>query len=195
MTRPRKRTYFLSDTFQTKFLAVSLFHYSIILLTFVGTLFAPLMIQLDSLSLSHTEKAEFANQFLSLHERLWVPLVVVLGLLTFHSLFFSHRIAGPLFRFRRIFKAVAEGDLTICANIRTNDYLKKEADGLDDMIGSLRTKMFDMQANFEGINGLLNELDRAVTSGSMAEVAQSKKQLSERVDQLKAHLEQFKTCA
>ena len=75
MIQPRKKTYFLSDTFQSKFLAVSLFHYSIILLTFVGALFAPLMIQLDSLALSHTEKAEFANQFLSLHERLWVPLV------------------------------------------------------------------------------------------------------------------------
>lgn len=195
MIRPRKRTYFLSDTFQTKFLAVSIFHYFIVLLTFVGTLFAPLMIKLDSLSLSHREKAEFANQFISLHERVWIPLLVVLGLLAFHSLFFSHRIAGPLYRFRSIFKAIAEGDLTICANIRKGDYLRKEADGLDEMIGSLRTKMLDMQANCEGISGLLNGLDRAVTSGSMAEVAQSRKQLSERADQLKAHLKQFKTSA
>ncbi len=195
MAQLRKRRFFLSDTFQAKFLGVSLLHYFIILLTFVGTLFAPLMIQLDSLSLSHTEKAEFANQFISLHERLWVPLVVVLGLLTFHSLFFSHRIAGPLYRFRSIFKAIGEGDLTICANIRKDDYLRKEADGLDEMIGSLRTKMLDMQANCEGISGLLNELDRAVTSGSMAGVAESRKKLSERADQLKAHLKQFKTSA
>ncbi len=195
MIRPRKRSYFLSDTFQTKFLAVSLFHYFIILLTFVGTLFAPLMIQLDSLALSHTEKAEFANQFISLHERLWVPLVVVLGLLTFHSLFFSHRIAGPLFRFRHIFKAVAEGDLTICANIRKDDYLKKEADSLDDMITSLRTRIIDVEADCGEITGLLNELDRAVTSGSMTEVAESRKKLSERADQLKAHLKHFKTFA
>ena len=56
------------------------------------------------------EGAELANQFLSLHERVWPAMLVALLLLGFHLVFFSHRIAGPLYRWRRLFSEVGAGN-------------------------------------------------------------------------------------
>ena len=195
MSTPRIRRHFLSDTFQSRFIMVSLAHYFIITLTFVGALFIPLVIQLDNLSLSLAEKGEVANQFISLHARVWLPLSVVFVLLALHSVFFSHRIAGPLYRLRSIFKAVGEGNLSISVKIRESDYLHKEAESLNAMILSLAARMRGIEAQYDEVHKVVAELNRAVERGSMHDVDQTKKRLEEELERLKASLGQFRTTA
>ncbi len=195
MSAPRTRTYFLRDTFQSRFIMVSLVHYLIISLTFVGALFIPLVIQLDNLSLSLAEKGEVATQFISLHERVWVPLLAIFVILALHSVFFSHRIAGPLYRLRSIFKAVGEGNLFISVKIRESDYLHKEAESLDAMILSLAARMRGIEAQYDEVHKVVAELNRAVERGSMHDVDQTKKRLEEELERLKASLGQFRTTA
>ncbi len=195
MSAPHKRHYFLRDTFQSRFIMVSLAHYLIITLTFIGALFLPLVIQLDNLSLSLAEKGEVANQFISLHERMWLPLLAILVLLTLHSVFFSHRIAGPLYRFRNVFKAVGEGNLSLSVKIRDGDYLHKEAEVLSTMILSLAARMRGIEAQYDEVHRVVAELNRAVEGGSMHDVDQTRKRLEEELERLKASLGQFRTTA
>jgi nitrogen fixation/metabolism regulation signal transduction histidine kinase len=74
-----------------------------------------------------SEAQRVAEQFELLHSRFWPVVFVVSLLLIVHGVFFSHRIAGPLYRFRRIFQSVASGDLTVRTSIRKSDYLHVEA--------------------------------------------------------------------
>ncbi len=188
-----KRTYILPDSFQYEFLTVSLLHFLIIILTFVLTLFVPLMMQLDNLSLSVAEKHGLASQFLSLHARVWPALLVVLLLLGGHSVFFSHKLAGPLYRAREMFKAIGDGNLTISTVIRKGDYLHKEMECLDGMQVSLKAKLSDITAQHREVRGSLVELKRAIESGSTTEADRNMQRLEEQLERLKAYVDQFRT--
>ncbi len=61
-------------------------------------------------------------------------LVVATGFLLFNALRFSHRIAGPMYRFSKTFEAVREGDLSIRANLRKHDYLGEVADAMNEFL-------------------------------------------------------------
>lgn len=188
----RKRTYLLWDSFQFRFLAISLVHFFIIIMTFVVTLFVPLMVQLDNLSLSLAEKQDLASQFLSLHQRVWPAVLVVVLLLAVHSIFFSHRIAGPLYRARRIFKAIAGGDLTVSTVIRKGDYLHTEMECLDEMVTSIKTKIADIEAQQRELHGPLAELRRAVESGAMTDAGMSMKKVDEQLERLRVCVDHFR---
>ncbi|MGH7273198.1 MAG: hypothetical protein ACREIQ_01900, partial [Nitrospiria bacterium] len=126
--RPYKRRRILIDDGQYRLLVFNLIYFFSILLIIAASLFIPPMIQLESASLSLIQKQAVANHLLSLHTRLWPALLVLFVLLAIHSVFVSHRIWGALYRFRSVFKAVAEGNLSVRATIRKNDYLRKEGD-------------------------------------------------------------------
>lgn len=187
-----KRTYLLPDSFQYRFLANSLVHFFIIIMTFVLTLFVPLMVQLDNLSLPLTERQELAGQFLSLHQRVWPALFVVVLLLAVHSVFFSHRIAGPLYRARSIFKAIAGGDLTVSTVIRKGDYLHTEMECLDEMVTSIKKNIADIEAQQRELHGPLAELRRAVESGAMTDAGRSMKKLDEQLERLRVCVGHFR---
>ena len=190
----RHRTHLLKDTFQTRFILVSVLHFMIIILTLVAAMFIPIMIQLDNLaSLPLDKKLEFANQFLSLHERVWLPVVVVSVLLILHTIFFSHRIAGPLYRFRTIFEEIGKGNLAVSANIRKDDYLKKEAEGLRDMLTSLRERVTAIDKDSQDLDQALGELKRAVDQGTAHESREIVKRVEEQVGRLRTRLTHFRT--
>lgn len=175
--RPYKRRRILVDSMQYRLLGVDLLHFHAILLIFAAALFAPLMIQLDSASLSSGEKQAVAREFLSLHARLWPPLIVALVLLALHSVLVSHRIAGPLYQFRNIFKLIAQGNLSVRATIRKRDYLRKDADSINEMIAALETRITGIEEQCDDAESVLTELKRAIDSGSAEEMNEHIKNL------------------
>lgn len=67
--------------------------------------------------------------------------IVILGLVTASiaaiSLFFSHRIAGPIFRMERNLEEIASGDLTVNTRFRGNDQLRVLGEEMNAMARSL----------------------------------------------------------
>ena len=61
------------------------------------------------------------------------------GLLVF--IFYSHRIAGPLFRFQKSLQEVTSGDLTGRIRLRHKDQLGDLGDSINQMTGSLDQKI------------------------------------------------------
>ncbi|MBI3621417.1 MAG: hypothetical protein HY208_04440 [Nitrospirae bacterium] len=128
----RKR--WLVDEFQYRLLAFNLVYFFIILVALAAALFVPLMIKLDNSTLPIAEREEVANLILSLHTTLWPTIAVIFVLLAAHSVLVSHRIAGALYRFRAVFREIAQGNFSIRATLRKRDYLLKEAAELNAMI-------------------------------------------------------------
>ena len=71
--------------------------------------------------------------------------LITLGLITLASilvtLFVSHKIAGPLYRFELEINQIAEGDLTRKIHLRQNDQITDIAKCLNKMTGSLNNKL------------------------------------------------------
>ena len=125
----------------------------------------------------------------------WPPILGALVLLSIHSVFLSHRVAGPLNQFRRLFKAIAEGNLCVRANVRKHDYLAKEADSMNEMITTLRMRVQGMEEQYGKVRDALAEHKRAFDSGSVQDMNQNIKSLEEQMERLKMHLDQFRTAA
>ena len=188
--RPYKRRQILIDRFQYQLLLINFLYFFAILLIFSAALFVPLIIQLKS-STPLSEQEAVAIQFLSLHARVWPALLIPFLLLAIHSIFVSHRIAGPLMRFRNTFKAVAAGDLSMRVTIRKHDYLGSEADILNEMIAGLRTRIKDIEKHYEEVCGVVSVLERTIESGSVEDTNQNIDALRVQTDRLGASMEQF----
>jgi methyl-accepting chemotaxis protein len=148
---------------------------------------------LESGAISLAERQEVASEFLSLHTRLWPAVVMLFVLLSIHSVFVSHRIAGPLFRFRKVLGAVAKGDLSVRLTLRKNDYLVKEGESVDAMILALRDRVLEVKTGCSELGARLAEAEATVAHGSAAQIRQKMEALRAQTDRLRATVDEFQT--
>jgi methyl-accepting chemotaxis protein len=79
--------------------------------------------------------------------------LITLGLITLATivvtLFVSHKIAGPLFRFEKELKDIEKGDLTKSIKLRKKDQTTDLADSLNQMTASLHGKVLEIRTGVE----------------------------------------------
>jgi methyl-accepting chemotaxis protein len=114
-----------------------------------------------------------------------LPSVILTNLITLGAvalatiaitLFVSHRIAGPLFRFEKELKQIGKGDLTKKVILRRKDQMTDMAESLNEMVSGLHDKLAVIQKDVEQLRDLasreqasvelteaLNKLDRRIT--------------------------------
>lgn len=188
-----KRHYFLRDSCQPRIMTMNLMHQGVVFLAFSAALFIPLMLQLNKSPLDTTESQHVADQFLALHQTIWPALPLALLLVGLHSLFFSHRIAGPIYRFQHIFTAVANGDLTVKARIRKHDYLHAEAERLQAMLDGLRSRIKEIEQGAEESAIAIRRLRQAITAGSTQDAQAMLALIEAGQDRLTKGVHQFRT--
>ena len=119
--------------------------YSLIVFVMLAVpVFKPLMQSLDNPALSWQERAVVANDLLGLHSRFWpwaLGASVVVLIHCGHSLLLMQRVTGPLYRLKRMFPQIGDGNLCIRATLREGDYLISEADLVNQMTTQLETKI------------------------------------------------------
>lgn len=186
-----KRRRLIVDRFQYRLVAISAAHFSLALLVFLTALLLPLMLQLDDPTVSWVEKKRISNVILFFNDQLWLPLAAVFLLLTVHSLFVSHRICGPLYRFRAVFKALADGNLDIRANIRKQDYLQADARAINDMIGSLQSRIRGLEDQIGLLGEGVDQLKNATNSGIKTEIAKAVECVTSRLEGLQGRAAYF----
>jgi methyl-accepting chemotaxis protein len=186
-----QRRYLLWDTIQPRLLAVNVVHQGVVFLTFAASLFVPLVLKLHDIPLSSPEAGTIGYQFTVLHESIWPAFPIALVLIVIHSVFFSHRIAGPLYRFRRIFQALSQGDLTVTTGLRKRDYLQQEAGSLGEMVSELRSKVTRIEADCRSIQGLVTELKRGLEVDSMKAAKEVMAKLEQQTERLTDGVQQF----
>ncbi|MBI4055832.1 MAG: methyl-accepting chemotaxis protein [Elusimicrobia bacterium] len=79
--------------------------------------------------------------FTRFNQVLAVKLLIYLGIIFFVSLYVSHRIAGPIYRFEKSTRLVGEGDLTHRVSLRKGDELGGLEEEFNRMVASLQLKV------------------------------------------------------
>ncbi len=187
--RPRfRRRRFLIDELQYRLLAVNLLYVGVFLLLFVGLLFGPPTVALLGGNVSPETREDAARLFLALDGRVWVPLLLLLGGLTVHSVLVSHRIAGPLYQFRRLFGELRDGRVAVRATLRKRDYLRKEAMAFNEMVASIEARTAALHTQAAGLETGVRALRLAIDEGADEQIRRCCDRLNEHATLLRAAL-------
>jgi methyl-accepting chemotaxis protein len=177
------RRYFV-NSFQYRLMLGNLLYLSTAVLVFLAAVFGPVILTMGDTTLLPEQRESASLQLIVLYERLWFALPVLLGLCVLHSGLLSHRIAGPLHRFKRILQEMGNGDLTMRVRIRKSDYLHDEAQILDAMIERLRGRIAEIDQCYRDAARTLPRLMGAMEQGSPREAAVLAGELASRLDEV-----------
>jgi general secretion pathway protein G len=190
--RPYKRKKILIDRFQYQLLLINLIYFFTILMIFSAALFGPLILRLENHTPASPELEAVAIQFLSLHARVWPALFIAFLLFSIHSVYVSHKIAGPLTRFRNTFKAIATGNLSGRVTIRKYDYLGSEADVLNEMITGLQAKIKGIDAQYREARTAFGKLRGGIEARAGNDLPQTIEALGLQMEKLRECIDQFR---
>ena len=185
--RPKRRR-ILIDELQYHLLAVNLLYVGVFLLLFVGLLFGPPTGALLAGNVSPETREDAARLFLALDERVWVPLMLLFLGLTAHSVLVSHRIAGPLYQFRRLFGELRDGRVRVRATLRKRDYLRKEATAFNEMVVSIEARTAALHTQAVELETGVRALRLAIDEGADEQIRRCCDRLGEHAALLRAAL-------
>lgn len=114
-----------------------------------------------------------------------VITTILMGLFTILlTLLISHKIAGPLYRFRKEIELIGNGDLRSEFKIRKDDQIKNLADVINKVKMKLKNIISKDKDNIEELEKLVSELDIE---------REKKKKMESKVTDIKNNLDYFKT--
>jgi nitrogen fixation/metabolism regulation signal transduction histidine kinase len=87
-------------------------------------------------------------------------MVVAIGLF---GIYFTHKVAGPVFKMKRLLRQVGEGDLRVEARLRKGDELKSFFDAFTRMVGGLRALE---QRHLDEVEMAVESLERGDLEGA-----------------------------
>lgn len=96
--------------------------------------------------LSQRQREIFRNILSRTNRNLITKLILLFILIAWGSIYLSHKIAGPLYRFQKIFEAVREGDFSIRCHLRKSDEAKALANSLNQTIQFLDLEMKQLKS-------------------------------------------------
>lgn len=175
----RRRNYFINKKFQSYFIirfSLGIFLSTILLGTILfyvsksGT-----TIVFKNLRLHMIPTNEYL--FPSLTLGMIFSIFITSSLSLIFGLMYSHRIAGPMYRFENIFKKLVHGDFKQSAQLRLNDEWQSTSAQLEQALSAIRDKMNNLNDDFQGLKELLDESDA---------------EISKRVSKLEQSIQKFK---
>ncbi len=117
-------------------------------------------------------KTEIVRNSLIIYLFTGLLIMIGLGLLT---LFYSHRIAGPLFRLGKEARRIAQGDLTVHVRLRSTDAIHPLADSMNEMVDAYRQRVIQVREKLDHIKEVARTLEEKPSDGP---------ELDERIDRL-----------
>ena len=190
--RYRRKRYIVDGKLQFRLLIYNGMYFLIITMAIWAGLFLPLALDLSNPNLSISEQGEVAAQILYLHSRLGPLLLMVFLILGVHSVLVSHKIAGPLYRFKATFNQVAQGDLSRVVPIRKGDLLVNEQTKIEEMIGALSSRLKRIKREHLAMEQALQSLIKSQGNVSENILKETIAQLEGSHLRLKKELEYFR---
>jgi len=156
----RRRNYFIEKKFQADFILKFC-----LLVTAGGSLTICLVYflaaQATTVSIVHSRVAvrSTADFILPVLIQTVAVTVVLVGLATIVvALLFSHKIAGPLYRFKKVLEALEQGDFSSAFKIRTLDQLQILAGSLNGVVVKNRDQLIALKKAFKSLEKDLEAL-------------------------------------
>ncbi|MCM8784365.1 MAG: cell wall metabolism sensor histidine kinase WalK [Candidatus Omnitrophica bacterium] len=186
----RRRVYFIEKKFQLRFII------KFCILVILGSLFiggllyvftrGSTTVTFENLRATVKTTADFL--FPILIQTILVTTILV-GIATIIlTLFVSHKIAGPLYRFKNELSSVGKGDLSRNFQIRKNDQLQDLALSMNEMINRLRENFMELKKRYAILKESWDKAIKPTISHDSRTVAEMEKTIEE----IKEKLEYFK---
>jgi methyl-accepting chemotaxis protein len=188
----RRRHFIINKDLQFSLLTISIFYLLLFLVVIGSILFIPVMIELDQVDYASDQAVQAASKIMYLHSKFWPAVVFALILIALHSIRTSHKIAGPLYRFDRLFESMKEGNLSSKITLRKGDYLINEMDNINEMLESLQIRVQEIKDAQSGLNEAISECKDVVSHASKDEISKRMNDITEKGDQLGERLAYFK---
>jgi methyl-accepting chemotaxis protein len=188
----KRRQFLIHKSFQFKLMFISFSYIFFFVAIMSMYMFIPLMMELDKSVRGSDSALEAAERLLFLHETFWPALLLAFFAIGCHSIFISHRIAGPLYRFNLLFKSVKEGVLPAPVKLRTGDYLYREMEGINGMLEQLRGRLTDLQEAQAQLNRSIMKCKDTLSHSSTDELVQKMEDLAEQGKKVEQKLGFFK---
>jgi methyl-accepting chemotaxis protein len=192
----RRRNYLIDKEFQFRYMGRIIFGMMIMALIIAFTVYYTTWARImDEFYNIPRVAAQFAPLFASVNQTLLLVLVLFVALAALSSLFISHSIAGPIYRFEKTLQAITKGDLTLRVGLRKTDEFKHVADTLNIMMEQLRTTLNEDQKLIGEMTDVTRRL--AETSGRAAKdipapVAKDLERLEQMLGKLRQSVDRFK---
>jgi hypothetical protein len=103
-------------------------------------------------------------------------LVTLIGLF---GIYFTHKVAGPVFKMKRLLRQVGEGNLHVEARLRKGDELQDFFDAFTQMLSGLRK--FE-QKQLDELEGAMSALARGEKDHAVASVARVQQAVKQAID-------------
>jgi methyl-accepting chemotaxis protein len=149
----KRKNYFIKKDFQTRFILKFCLLLLLGVIISTGLLF---IFSQDTLTSSFEDsRLQIKSTGLAILPSVILTNLMTLALIALASvgitLFVSHRIAGPLFRFEKDLKDIGKGDLTKRVSLRRKDQMMAIAKAMNEMAGGLQKKVQFIQQDVEQI--------------------------------------------
>ncbi len=131
------------------------------LLILTATIFGPPIADLLNNADGGESLLKSSRQLMALDARYWPALGLSAVIVMAAAVRITHRLAGPLYRFKCIFNELGGEVVPRNFKLRGGDYLTKEADLLNLAIDRMRTKEVSLNTMRSELNSLQEELDQS----------------------------------
>lgn len=177
----KRRTLFIQPAFQGRFIASML---GLILLFAVCSAFILYLLLASDLE---SEARSAHLRIVDTWQKLGLSIVIgnlVSALFTGITvivvvLYISHKIAGPMYRFQKLFAEVGRGHLDMTASLREHDQLKELASSFDEMLASLRKRRDERIVAIRDAAAAVHELQYLYPEESSSALARIQTRLQE----------------
>ncbi len=191
----RRRRFIVNRDLQLALLRNS-FLYVLLFVVVIGMVFfVPLMAELTDRHSRSEGAVQLESQIRYLYTYFWPAVILAMILIFLHSVRASHKVAGPLYRFKVVLEELKEGKISSPIRIRKGDYLLQEAELINQVLESLRQNLEGLQEAQVQLKQALYEYRRELSQNLSAEEKERVSELAEKADQLAERLRYFKLAA
>jgi len=162
----KRRNFFIDRQFQLKYILLIIFMLLLYTIVFIGMLFIPQLLPLIFNS-PIDEKVKAAEILLLYHENVWPAVFIVIPLFGFFSIFFTHKIAGPVYRLKTKLQQLTAWDLKSKITLRKGDDLHDLADSVNLLSSELQKFASELKENYVALSGNIDELQKQIEAGTM----------------------------
>ncbi len=161
-----RRRFYVHKIQRTYAIWLGLFMFFSALLVFGLVFFIPFILPAIKLvsPLPLAERAIAANQFLILAQTVWPALALMIPASAVFSIYLTHRLAGPLFRFEQTARELIQGNLALRIRLRKGDELHDLAGLLNEVLDTLERafrEILDSEAHVrEAVSWIMDEMRR-----------------------------------
>jgi methyl-accepting chemotaxis protein len=186
----RRRNYLINKEFQFRYIARNLFALMVMALIISFTVYYTTWARImDEFYNIPRIAAQFAPLFATVNQLMLIILGLFLVLAAVFSVFASHSIAGPIYRFEKTLQGLAQGDFTQKIGLRKTDEFKNVADTMNEMITELRGSITSDAALIKQLSEVTGRLSAGET-GKKEKLPSAMAKDLEKMNQLLEHLQQ-----